>query len=416
MRRALAVLAVAHGETDALLRLAADDAGQEGLRGETALLLVRDARAGGSHILTALEHPPEELSGTQRQAARSLGAMIRSLPVARHGESWPSLARYLFDGPAAAARPLLGNPEHPYAAAALAALLACARRYDPQPDALRAASLPSHVRLLLATGEGLRDTVSEVEGHGVRVLTMHSAKGLEFPVVFVPNLAQGRFPTRGRSGPSVAPGLLDTNDEQARAADNRSLFFVALSRARDRLVLSRAERYGNQRPAPSPLLALTETAFATHPPLQVRWEAIAARGQQEHAGVAKPDATELPVGAEASNAHAEAADIDAHALETYLRCPRRFYYEYQLGLKGAPEGQGFPHYHRVLSRAVARLRDLDTGSEGARLEVLDRNGPSRMRNTPTRNSTWSGPAPPYWPFSGPRIGPPTIQTTTSTTA
>jgi DNA helicase-2/ATP-dependent DNA helicase PcrA len=39
---------------------------------------------------------------------------------------------------------------------------------------------------------------------GVRVLTAHAAKGLEFPVVFVPNLSEGKFPSRPRA-PLIPP-------------------------------------------------------------------------------------------------------------------------------------------------------------------------------------------------------------------
>ena len=64
----------------------------------------------------------------------------------------------------------------------------------------------------------------------VSLLTLHAAKGLEFPVVFIVGLEDGVLPLRW--GPA-AP-----EDE----GEERRLFYVGLTRARDRLFLSRAQR------------------------------------------------------------------------------------------------------------------------------------------------------------------------------
>lgn len=62
---------------------------------------------------------------------------------------------------------------------------------------------------------------------GVKILTMHAAKGLEFPVVAVVGLEQGRLPLPVREG----------LDEQEHFAQQRRLFFVACSRAMRRLMV-----------------------------------------------------------------------------------------------------------------------------------------------------------------------------------
>ncbi|MCC7182341.1 MAG: UvrD-helicase domain-containing protein [Rhodocyclaceae bacterium] len=89
----------------------------------------------------------------------------------------------------------------------------------------------------------------------VSLLTMHAAKGLEFPVVFVVGLEDGLVPFAWG-----APG--DGSDEaEARGADaeERRLFYVAMTRAKDRLFLSRAlERNWRgqlRKLPPSPFLA-----------------------------------------------------------------------------------------------------------------------------------------------------------------
>ena len=80
----------------------------------------------------------------------------------------------------------------------------------------------------------------------VTLLSMHAAKGLEWPVVFVTGLEQGLLPYEP---PNRPPATLD---------EERRLLFVALTRAREQLFLSRCRRrtlYGQtHNPPPSPLL------------------------------------------------------------------------------------------------------------------------------------------------------------------
>ncbi len=85
------------------------------------------------------------------------------------------------------------------------------------------------------------------ENNAVNILTVHSSKGLEFPVVFVVNLVTQRFPSRDRKEMIPIPQNLikeelPTGDENIE--EERRLFYVAMTRARDRLFLSAANFYG----------------------------------------------------------------------------------------------------------------------------------------------------------------------------
>jgi superfamily I DNA/RNA helicase len=74
----------------------------------------------------------------------------------------------------------------------------------------------------------------------VNLLTLHAAKGLEFPVVFLVGCEDGLLPLRW---PGAKPG-----DEDV--AEERRLFFVGLTRAQDRLYVSHAARrvrHGSER-------------------------------------------------------------------------------------------------------------------------------------------------------------------------
>ena len=83
------------------------------------------------------------------------------------------------------------------------------------------------------------DTDQYEEGSRVTLMTLHSAKGLEFPLVFLAGMEEGLFPS----------SRTFLNPEQIE--EERRLCYVGMTRAMDTLVLSRARfrrRYGNDMP------------------------------------------------------------------------------------------------------------------------------------------------------------------------
>jgi DNA helicase-2/ATP-dependent DNA helicase PcrA len=75
------------------------------------------------------------------------------------------------------------------------------------------------------------DEIPEGEDHGgvVTLMTLHTAKGLEFPTVFLTGMEEGIFPHSRTLG------------EKKELEEERRLAYVGLTRARERLYLSRAE-------------------------------------------------------------------------------------------------------------------------------------------------------------------------------
>ncbi len=118
----------------------------------------------------------------------------------------------------------------------------------------RDASIPSVVNWIdLASELGESPlTIGEdwTQENAVNIMTIHAAKGLEFPVVFLVNLVSERFPSRGRSELLAIPTdliteTLPTGDYHLQ--EERRLFYVGMTRAQDRLYLTASDYYGEAR-------------------------------------------------------------------------------------------------------------------------------------------------------------------------
>ena len=142
----------------------------------------------------------------------------------------------------------------------------------------------------LAVGDDANATIDASDA--VSLMTVHAAKGLEFPVVFVVNLSRGtanrrapiRIATAGADeDASVAVGDFQSSGDEDQTAKDREetkrLLYVAVTRARDRLYLGAVLKDGVMQPGrgslaevlPATLLArFAGAATADH---AVAWQA-----------------------------------------------------------------------------------------------------------------------------------------------
>jgi ATP-dependent exoDNAse (exonuclease V) beta subunit len=187
-------------------------------------------------------------------------------------------------------------------------LLRLARRFEASEGRDLRAFLDHVDRLARATVTAEPDApVDGVEPDAVRLMTIHAAKGLEFPVVCVADLGRATNTRMGRllvDGPRVGISLLRLDGEKAapalqyeelceerrraQAEEEDRILYVAMTRARERLLLSGAldfECWPQAREAAPPISWLAPALagelplplYAVEPP--VRDLALGAQGR-----------------------------------------------------------------------------------------------------------------------------------------
>ncbi len=190
----------------------------------------------------------------------------------------------------------------------------------------------------------------------VQLMTVHQAKGLEFPVVCVVHFVEGRFPQPRRGDPLPLPDALIKEDlpaEGGQLAEERRLAYVAMTRAREELYLSYARRYeGAKDWRPSPFLReidLRADDFDFNAPVLRRLVApeiqMPAAVEAEEASEPRPAQLEFRLEGEPGRTALSFTQIDC-----YLRCPQMYEYRYVYRLPTRQRAQA--QFGRILHLAL----------------------------------------------------------------
>ena len=233
------------------------------------------------------------------------------------------------------------------------------------------------------------------EEDAVKIMTVHQSKGLEFPITVVSGVCEGQFPVNIRETLLVSTSVVEKlksyfnskerqvsffnpypSSEEEHLEEERRLFFVAITRAKEGLILTTPMRIGTDPATPAPFFRemglkaeaveqdnriLTVGEFRTAitgleqedllklEPTLIEVEKHIPREYAIH-GIrprifhkAQQDSIELP----------EDFTFSASSLKTYLDCPRKFYFESILGISDPLEESKTPFvvgnaYHKVL--------------------------------------------------------------------
>jgi len=137
-------------------------------------------------------------------------------------------------------------------------------RSDPQSSLM---SFLDYLELVISSGESPAQAAISHDFDAVRVMTVHGAKGLEFPEVFLFGATADKYPVRDRSHTLEIPEYFSTqkglDDRDAHILEERRLFYVAITRAKQRLYITTAEFSGTGKTRKKPSKFIEEAGIVT---------------------------------------------------------------------------------------------------------------------------------------------------------
>jgi len=352
--------------------------------------------------------PPEE-GALSEEGARRIGELLRDLDeletYARGRRTGEVLYRYL--DRRGLLRDLMAS--HSYEdegrARNLVKFFQIIRSFEKVALADRVPLFLRHLEAIQDYGEDPAVADLDAATNVVQVLTIHKAKGLEFPVVFLVQAATDRFPTRYRSRspelpepeapaaftavsarPGRTPGGAPMDPSALHREEERRLAYVALTRAKEELVTTYARDYGTASERTRSIF-LSE-AFDLGKPVAAATRRRAVERLEEHrgrdagAGMASavaegPASATFVSAAAASAAAAEAAagtplHLSFGRLDDYATCPLRYRFLHQLGVGAILPPDPRMNFGQAMHRAIAfALEGRLAGAPPAYDETLD---------------------------------------------
>lgn len=185
--------------------------------------------------------------------------------------------------------------------------------------------LPSFVRhldMLISAGDDPATAEADFDLEAVNVLTLHKAKGLEFSLVFLVNLVQGRFPWPRRREPIEMPlelikDTLPGGDYHIQ--EERRLFYVGMTRARDELYFTSSLDYGGKRARKVSQFVYEALDISPQKPEIIKTQALEAI-RRFAPKVPAPAVKEKPISSD------ELLRLSFRQVDDYLTCPLKYKY------------------------------------------------------------------------------------------
>jgi DNA helicase II / ATP-dependent DNA helicase PcrA len=311
-----------------------------------------------------LQSPQGELPFSGRLPATN--ALISGVSELRT-KSGGTNAADLFEGLAEwLALPLsIRSADQPY----LRRLAQFVREWQPKSETSRLGEFVEYLDYFAQAGGQIN--LEQESGDAIQLMTVHGAKGLEFDHVYVLRLTHRGFPMAPRSAVLEFPEAL-MKEELPRGdfhiQEERRLFYVAITRARERLVLTTVV---HKRSRPSlfledilssphvakqnveqcaPVLPATPAARAGPPAEQPLFQESAAQPRIYSLVARWAERYRPPV--------FEPLQLSASAIETYQKCPQKYLFSHVWGLRSGPAAATtFGNVmHTTIRQFIAALR------------------------------------------------------------
>lgn len=209
------------------------------------------------------------------------------------------------------------------------------KSFESENEDASVTAMVNYIDMSLELGESPIVAQTDISTYdAVNIMTVHSAKGLEFPVVFLVNLSTGRFPTYERRETIPIPQplikeLLPKGDYHLE--EERRLFYVGLTRAKDNAFFSSSKFYGERK---------RERRLS----IFVR-EALGDNFIDDQLSIEKDKRSQLSIfefKKSPENLIKKKTILNNFSysqLEAYKRCPRQYKYNYILRIPVAPTSQ-----------------------------------------------------------------------------
>jgi superfamily I DNA/RNA helicase/Zn-dependent peptidase ImmA (M78 family) len=329
-------MAVARGTGAAGLKLGLSD----------IAIISHSLRDNLSEPLAWMRTPPADLSAPGKAVVTGYAALFSGFDV--DADPWFTLARLLLDRSSIAAEITAATDVAGRARGIAVWQFMNFVRAQPRGRPGAIVTLLERIRRLvrLSDDRDLRQIPQAASGiNAVRLMTMHGSKGLEFPVVHIPGMTKNTLP-RSPANPVCPPpdGLIAGTNARGREVTDREhveeqqcLFYVALSRAKDRLILysPNQTRTGTRRDS-SPFTARLGPGLACSAPVPKTCSAPVADPAVDIVYTGQPVFEQSQIG-------------------LYERCPRRFFYTHILGLGGRRTTTPYEDMHDIVRVVIAEL-------------------------------------------------------------
>ncbi len=284
------------------------------------------------------------------------------------------------------------------------------RFYDlaKEHSTMYAPDLGSFIHYINILGSlGIEINAIDSEDEGIRLMTLHATKGLEYNTVIITNLAQKRFPLERFNNNHLIPAELSPEfddlpeedidyyiyeqERQNQIFEERRLCYVAFTRTKKKLILTYANEYAGRKFYPSPFLY--EVKYKENPDFIFNVDVEEKYGEQllaiksglEFSNVLKSRDFDNAIVEIAKNANKERIRFDAKeinfspsALLTFAECQKKYEYKY---IYNMPEKKSISwealmlgsFVHKILEEGVkcgfTKLKEFEDITKGKHLEV-----------------------------------------------
>ncbi|MBI2611782.1 ATP-dependent helicase [Candidatus Gottesmanbacteria bacterium] len=247
------------------------------------------------------------------------------------------------------------------------------KTYEVEHEDARVETVLDWIMLSMEMGESPQASDTDwAENDAVNILTVHSAKGLEFKVVFMGNLVSQRFPTVEKREQIPIPDKLIKEELPVgdyHEQEERRLFYVGMTRAKERLYFTAAKYYGegkrDKRISPFVYEAIGEEAIINEDKSNesqlsiVDWKKDLPAGRQE----------KLPV------KPLQISYISYSQIDAFKLCPLHYKLRYILKIEPPifPAASFGISVHNALKDLYLLLKRGEKGSKEKLIDLLKKN-------------------------------------------